>query len=68
MVAVGRRDLVPYPGPELELPSLAALDSKREEGAPIQGIQVSTRRQEKGISIQRLQEKISHTNIFILAQ
>lgn len=42
--------------------------SKREEGAPIQGIQVSTRRQEKGISIQRLQEKISHTNIFILAQ
>lgn len=42
--------------------------SKIEEGAPIQRIQVSTRRQEKGISIQRLQEKISHTNIFILAQ
>ena len=42
--------------------------SKIEEGIPIQGIQVSTRRQEKGLSIQRLQEKISHTNIFILAQ
>ena len=34
MVAGGKGDLVPYPGPELELPSLAALDSKREEGAP----------------------------------
>ena len=42
--------------------------SKIEEGIPIQGIQVSTRRQKKGLSIQRIQEKISHTNIFILAQ
>lgn len=42
--------------------------SKIEEGAPNQGIQVSTRRQEKGLSIQRLQEKISPTNIFSLAQ
>ena len=42
--------------------------SKLEEGAPNQGIQVSTRRQEKGLSIQRLQEKISPTNIFSLAQ
>lgn len=41
--------------------------SKIEEGAPIQKLQVSTRRQRRNFHSET-QEKISHTNIFILAQ